>query len=257
MKRDRFESFGIGQNIRREWMDRALQLAIDGKSAEECRAILTDVVLGVDTGKGARGKESAKKAVQLLKAWFAPLDELITFVRQLKKWATECPAGEIVCLHWAVLAGTFPFFFEVCSVIGRLFTLQGKATKAQILSRCEERYGVTPTAARNLEYALWILVNFGLLKMGAEKGEYLPPDKMLVESDGTAMLVWKAALHATQGGNLAVSRLRHNPAFFPFELPNVTVSQMQSAFGDIGVASYVGVDDQLFLAEMKTKKDKQ
>lgn len=250
MKRSRFESFGIGQNVRREWMDRALQLAIEGKGVEECRSILTDVVLGIDTGRGMRGKESAKKAVQLLRVWFAPIEEMSVFVEQLKKWAAECPVEEIVCLHWAVLAGTFPFFFEVCSVLGRLFALQGKATKAQVLSRCEERYGVTPTAARNLEYALWMLVNFGMLKTGTEKGEYLPPEKAAVDREYTAMLIWKAALHATQGGNLSVSRLRHNPAFFPFELPSVTALQMSEAFCDIDVASYVGVDDQLFLKGM-------
>ena len=70
-----------------------------------------------------------------------------------------------------------------------------------------------------------------------------------VDDDRVAMMLWKAALHATRGGKLSASALRNSPAFFPFAMPMIFTSQFRDAFEDVETTQYVGVDEQIFLKE--------
>ena len=72
---------------------------------------------------------------------------------------------------------------------------------------------------------------------------------MPVSNDMLAMMLWKAALHATKGGRLPASALRNSPAFFPFAMPMVFPSQFRDAFEDVDSTQYVGVDEQIYLKE--------
>ena len=179
MKRDRFSSLGVGQNIKRAWLDATLDMVIAQTAPEETRKRLFAIVSGSETKDGLRGKESAKKVLSMLSAWFAPKEQcLAVFAGQMLKIAQQCFREERVALHWAILSATYPFFMEVSLVAGRLFGMQGSIFRQQIQRRLEEMRGASSTNGRNLEYALWILCDLGLLRRGDAKGEYLKCDPL-------------------------------------------------------------------------------
>ena len=66
MKRDRFSSFGVGQNIKRAWLDATLDMVIAQTAPVETRKRLFAIVSGSETKDGLRGKESAKKVLSML-----------------------------------------------------------------------------------------------------------------------------------------------------------------------------------------------
>ena len=247
---DRFEKLGIRQTVKRSWMDQTLRAVLSGKDEVAIRQELMMMLADAETQHGERGAEQYCKNIALLAAWFAPKDDLDVFVGQLVNLARNLDPKEWVVLHWAVLAGSYPFFYTVSSVTGRLLSMQEKVAKAQIQRRVEETYGTPGMLERNMRYAIYILIEFGFLKQTEERGVYCRGDMVPVENDMLAMLLWKAALHATKGGRLPATALRNSPAFFPFVMPMIFPSQFRDAFDDVDVAQYMGVDEQIFLKEV-------
>ena len=246
---DRFEKLGIRQVVKRRWMDQTLRCVLNGKDEDAIRKELTVMLAGDETKHGERGSEQYSKNIALLAAWFAPKDGLDAFVAQLVDVARAGGPDQWGALHWAVLAGSYPFFYSVTTVIGRLLATQEKVAKAQIQRRMEEMYGTPGMLERNLRYSIAILMDFGFLGRTEEKGVYCRGDLVAVDDDRVAMMLWKAALHATRGGKLSASALRNSPAFFPFAMPMIFTSQFRDAFEDVDTTQYVGVDEQIFLKE--------
>lgn len=246
---DRFEKLGIRQTVKRRWMDQALRAVVAGTDEASIRKELMMMLADDETQHGERGAEQYSKNIALLAAWFAPKDGLDVFVGQLVDLARKVDSRDWVALHWAVLAGSYPFFYAVSSVVGRLLSMQEKVAKAQIQRRIEETYGTPGMLERNLRYAIAILIEFGFLGPTDEKGVYCRGDLVPVDNDMMAMMLWKAALHATRGGRLPASALRNSPAFFPFAMPMVFPSQFRDAFEDVDSTQYVGVDEQIYLKE--------
>lgn len=246
MKRDRFSSLGVGQNIKRAWLEATLDMVIAQTSPEETRKRLFAIVSGSETKDGLRGKESAKKVLSMLSAWFVPKEEcLAVFAGQMLKIAQQCLREERVALHWAILSATYPFFMEVSLVAGRLFGMQESIFRQQIQRRLEEMRGASSTIGRNLEYALWILCDLGLLRMGNAKGEYLKCDPLPIVNRSVAAALWKAILLATKGGSASISRLRASPAFFAFSMSEPEESDFDDFFPDVEFSGGIGSDDIL------------
>ena len=246
---DRFEKLGIRQIVKRRWMDQALRAVLDGKDEASIRKELMMTLADDETKHGERGAEQYSKNIALLAAWFAPKDDLDVFVHQLVGIARKLDPEEWVVLHWAILAASYPFFYTVSSVIGRLLTMQPSVAKAQIQRRIEEIYGTPGMLERNLRYSISILIEFGFLKQADEKGVYCRGDMLSIDDERLAAALWKAALHATKGGKSSATALRNSPAFFAFSMPMIFPSLVRESFEDVDTAQYVGVDEQLFLKE--------
>ncbi len=244
---DKFSRFGVGQNVRREWLDAALACAAQGMPADESRVKLMEIVSRSTTKSGLRGRTSAEKVVGMLGAWFAPKKDMAHYVGQLLARAKVCSDAEIAALHWAVLSGTYPFFLEVTAMVGRLLDLQESALKSQLARRCEERFGASTTIARNLEYALWNLVELGILDHGGEKGAYKAGPKLEIEDEHTACLLWKGILHGTKTGRMDAVRLQSHPALFPFALPPMDTMALCARFDDIDWDATIGGEESVFL----------
>ena len=246
---DRFEKLGIRQMVKRRWMDQTLHAVLSGKDEASIRQELMMVLADDETQHGERGTEQYSKNIALLAAWFAPKDGLDVFVSQLVETARKIDTEQWVALHWAVLAGSYPFFYAVTSLVGRLLVFQEKVAKAQIQRRIEELYGTPGMLERNLRYSISILIEFGFLQQTDEKGVYARGSLLPIETDRLALVLWKAALHATRGGMLSATALRNSPAFFPFAMPMIFPSQLREAFDDVDTTQYVGVEEQIFLKE--------
>lgn len=244
---DHFEKLGIRQTVKRRWMDQTLRAVLAGKDEAAIRQELTMMLTDDETKCGERGAGQYSKNIAILAAWFAPKDDLDVFVGQLVALAKNLDPRNWAVLHWALLAASYPFFYTVSFVVGRLLSMQEKVAKAQIQRRVEESYGTPGMLERNLRYAISILIEFGFLKQTDEKGVYCRGDLLPVDDDRLAMVLWKAALHATKGGRLSATAIRNSPAFFPFAMPMIFPSQFREAFDDVDTTQYVGVDEQIFL----------
>jgi hypothetical protein len=62
-----------------------------------------------------------------------------------KRAALTCVAStsgaKRIGVHWAMVGGTHPFFFDVATHVGKLIKLHGQASRSQITRRMTEAWG--------------------------------------------------------------------------------------------------------------------
>ncbi len=242
-KPSRFQKLGMGRSVRLAWMDMALSMTLNGHTPAECRTRMTEFIAGEGTAGGERGLESARKAARFTACWYSPTDDLAHFHDQLVAEARQVPRDEWRPLHWALLIANYPFLLGTATVIGRLFSLQGRAEKGQVEKRLRDIYGAQPFIERNMRYAISTLLDFGLVAAVGRTGVYTP-SKSPVKTDAVmTALLWKALLHGTEGGSLPYTTLRNSPAYFPFTMADISLGQFAALFNDVKCDHFLGSDD--------------
>lgn len=241
-KTSRYEKLGFKVVLERSWLDLALDLMLQKKSPDEIRETLKEAILV--TGK--RSEQTTRFAIQIIRAWFEPDDDLVVFRDQLLAKAHSVPQSQWSALHWACLTAAYPFLLSVSTVFGRLLALQDEATKAQLLTRMQDIYGTRETVERALYYALGTFINLGLVEKKTKTGIMAAPEKITHLDEQMGILLWKAVLHATQGNRLPVHSLRNSPALYPFDMPEIYAGQKFDDLPDLTYNRY-GSDEIMML----------
>ena len=242
----RHDKLGIKQTIRKEWMNRVVQMMLAGMSEGDIRADLYDYLATQKQsgGIGLRGQKTYGMAIGILASWFAPDAELRAFCDDALKQAHKISPKDWLPIHWAIISASYPFWFNVAKQVGRLLNLQVQITQTQIFNRLKEQYGDRETVARNARYAVRSFVAWGVLKGSGAKGCYEKAAPVTIPDPNLAILMFEAALHAAPEGKGPLGLLLNNPAFFPFQLPVITGDFISQRTDRIDVVRY-GLDDEL------------
>ena len=242
----RFDTVGIKQVIRFEWMQKTSNFLLSGLNAKTIRQELHEFLANIK-GSGAigeRGKTSRSQVVNILmKTWVSPESDLLSFRNAALRILKENPSMSLP-IHWGMISAAYPFWFNVAKQTGRLFNLQEQITQAQVFSRLKEQYGDRETVARNARYAVRSFVAWGVLIDSKVKGCYEKGKPMGISDSNLAILLYEAALHADKEGKAALGLLKNNPAFFPFQFPVLTGDYISQQSNTIDVVRY-GLDDEL------------
>lgn len=241
----RYDKLGFKQPLKKAWLNYALMLTMQNDPA--FREKLSEFVKADDTADGERADGSVQYTMALLSAWLKPDPDLIPFRDQLLAQAEQIPQNQWDALHWALLSASYPFFLAVTTVTGRLLALQELVTKTQIFARLAETYGKREVIERNMRYVVQTMMNLGLLTKTDKKGVYGPPDRLTIEAPQTALLLWKAVVHATRGNRMPVSALRNAPAFYAFALPDIIPEIHCKIFPDLEYIRFNQNDELLTL----------
>jgi len=139
----------------------------------------------------------------------------------LRRAALQCvpnASGENrIAVHWAMVAGTHPFFFDVATHVGKLLKLNGQANRSQIKRRLTETWGDRSTLERTIQHVLRSMGQWGLLRAGEEQGSIVGPTRRIRTNDQVSQLLLHSVLLG-HGKGLPFSRLIDHPALFAFEL---------------------------------------
>jgi hypothetical protein len=137
----------------------------------------------------------------------------------LKQAALKCVAtasGEMrVGVHWAMVAGTHPFFFDVATHVEKLTKLHGQANRSQIKRRMTETWGDRSTLERTIQHVLRSMAQWELLRAGEEQGSIIGPARRADVNDEVGQLLLHSVL-LSHGKGLPFFHLIDHPALFPF-----------------------------------------
>jgi hypothetical protein len=250
----RHEAIGIKQVVRMEWYDYALDMLINCTSPKEIRKQLDAFICErlESGGYGERGEKTYTKAVtQIMKCWVSPDRELIAFRNNALSLAQKIGKDMRPVLHWAVTTAAYPFWHRVAEQVGRLLNLQEVITQHQIRLRCFEGMGERSTVERSVRRVIRTFVVWGFLIDMGIKGHYQKLAPVNITDQNLVALLIEAALHATPEGCGTVGMLINNPAFFPFQLPNMTGSFVSQHNRRIFVI-YNGFEDELLKLDQLT-----
>jgi len=122
---ERYESIGIKQTIRFEWMLKTVNLLLAGLDSKSIRMELHEYLREKrgDGSIGERGETSRSQVVNMLmKIWVSPDQDLLTFRDSCLAYLSE-KTDQPLAVHWAMVAAVYPFWFNVAQTTGRLLGL--------------------------------------------------------------------------------------------------------------------------------------
>jgi hypothetical protein len=205
---------GFDRTISSEWLDAAVARVMSGEDPEATRKFLWDFLEDVEPGitnNSGRGKT----LTVLTRIWVSVPKQ----AQPLKQAALKCVAStsgeERIGVHWAMVAGTHPFFFDVATHVGKLIKLHGQANRSQVKRRMIETWGDRSTLERTIQHVLRSLTQWRLLRPGEEHDSLIgPPRRISIGNDVGQLLIHSILLSGGKG--LPFSQLIDHPALFPF-----------------------------------------
>src|SRR5437879_3817665 len=116
---------GVDRTIAAEWLDAAVARVMTGEPADATRKVLWEFLEGVEpatTNNSSRGKT----LTVLTRLWVSVPEQAQPLKRAALQTVTSASAEKRIGIHWAMIAGTHPFFFDVATYVGKLIKLHGQ-----------------------------------------------------------------------------------------------------------------------------------
>lgn len=212
----RRKTLGFDRRMDLAWLDAAAAAATRGENAAAARphlfAMLEGIVSG-DTAQSGRGKT----VTVLNRIWFNTEAAVGLRERALKAFGQAPGADDRLAIHWAMCAGTHPFFVDVAAATGRLLRMQGEVAQSLVLRRVQESWGERSTLHRAVQRMSRNWVEWDVLAETDVRGVYRPGKAFRV-SGAPAHLLLEAVLLGGERRAAPVEELLQHPALFPFEI---------------------------------------
>ena len=217
---------GFDRTISSEWMDAAVARVITGEAPDATRKFLWDFLEGVESGT-TNNSNRGKTLTVLTRIWVSVPKQAEPLKQAALKCVASTPGEARIGLHWAMVIGTHPFFFDVATQVGKLIKLHGHSTRSQIKRRMTEAWGDRSTLERTIQHALRSMTQWGILRAGPERGSLIGPMRRIAISNEVGKVLVHSVLLA-QGKGLPFSQLIDHPALFPFDV-KLTVRDLMQA----------------------------
>lgn len=220
----KYETLGIKQVIRFEWMQKTVDLLLEKNDKNLIRKYLHEF-LNSKKGSGAEGNRSDQTRSftvnNLMRIWISPGLELIPFRDDSLEFLRENPSKSLA-IHWGMISSVYPFWFNVARQTGRLLSLQNQVSQNQIINRLKEQYGDRQSVSRYARFVIRSFVAWGILQDSKTKGCYEKVAPVKIDDMHLMILMLESGLLATKERKNTFIQLMNNPAFFPFSFPSVS-----------------------------------
>lgn len=200
---------GFDRFISLEWAQRALEVRAGLAELDELDVLLDE----------AHSGPSAKKKTRtvLNRLWLEPRKDLESFAQRAVELFQSSPSISPAALTWGMAIVTYPFFAKVAEIVGRLTSLQGDCSTAEVHRRMAEIYGEREGTRRMTNMVLQSQIDWGLLNR-SENGKTLTRHKAYaLEGPDLARWMTTAVLGAV-GRPIGLGTLDAQPVLFPFDL---------------------------------------
>lgn len=201
---------GFDRFIQLDWVAAVLAVRDGTSSLAQLKELL---------GSSGLGKEAlAKSLTKLNGLGLQPRRDLANFVdRGRSVVRVGAMANGVAAYGWAVSIATYPFFGKVAELTGRLTSLQGDCSVAEIHRRMAEVYGDREVTKRATQAVLQTQSNWGALQRVDKGKRIICLAQTTIDNDEfTAWLIEAAVRYSDKP--VSVPTLQSLPVLFPFTL---------------------------------------
>jgi hypothetical protein len=216
MSSGRRKLLGFDQRVRLEWMDAALGHAASGKSVDDTREALLDLLDGVVGGRRQASARS-KTVTVLCRIWGGIVPGTSGLRTRALEVLSSLNASERVTLHWSMSLVAYPFFAEIASIVGRLLELQDEAPMAHVTRRTVELWGDREKVRGASQKVVRSMADWGCL-VEPTKGVFRRRAPQPVVSGELASILAEALIFGGEQSAIPLPQLLRHPAAFPFQL---------------------------------------
>lgn len=204
---------GFDRFIHLDWASVAIRIRAGGATFDDLDEVLNS------THAGPAAKKKTRTVLNRL--WLEPRADLIDFADRGVEIYCHAPDATVPALTWGMALATYPFFGKVAEIVGRLTTLQGDCTSAEVHRRMAEIYGEREGTRRMTNMVLQSQASWGAIER-TDKGKLIKRRKA-IDLNGSAVAAWLAeACLRYNGRALPVASIETNPAIYPFILGGST-----------------------------------
>ncbi len=200
---------GFDRFIRLEWAKRALEVRAGLTELDELDVLLDE----------AHSGPSAKKKTRtvLNRLWLEPRKDLEPFAQRAVELFQSSPSTSPAALTWGMAIVAYPFFAKVAEIVGRLTSLQGDCTTAEVHRRMAEIYGEREGTRRMTNMVLQSQIDWGLLNR-SDNGKTLTRKKAIALEEPDLMRWMATAVLEAVGRPIGLGTLDAQPVIYPFVL---------------------------------------
>ena len=200
---------GFDRFIQLDWAAAALRVRLGTATIED----LSEFLDASHSGPAAK----KKTRTVLNRLWLEPFPDLVEFSDRGVQIYRDAPGTSVAALTWGMAIATYPFFGRVAEIVGRLTTLQGDCTSAEVHRRMAEIYGEREGTRRMTNMVLQSQANWGAIDRPNKGKQIVRKDP--IELQGSAVIPWlvEACLRHT-GRSLPIATLDSHPLVYPFRL---------------------------------------
>ena len=231
---------GFDRFIRLDWAAAALRVRSGAADISELDQTLTEAHAGPEAKKKTR--------TVLNRLWLEPREEVVGLADRGVDIFGRISNAQVAVLTWGMAIAVYPFFAKVAEIVGRLTSIQGDCTTAEVHRRMAEIYGEREGTRRMTNMVLQSQVDWSLLSK-SENGKTLTrKPSTAIQSPETVQWLSEALLMHV-GRPLGLDGLAGQPTMFPFSLGDnlgyvLSSSAVLEVRADSAGARIVGLKDR-------------
>lgn len=200
---------GFDRFIQLEWAAVAMKVRAGLATADD----LSQVLDAAGLGKEAKAKTQTKLNALCLE----PRTDLASFIDRGVRIFRPDDACGLAVFAWGASIATYPFFGKVSEFVGRLTSIQGDCSAAEIHRRMSEVYGDRQVTKRATQAVLQTQASWGAIER-VEKGKRLVRKSPIVVDQAEAVTWLLEAALRYVGKRVAVPTLQSLSVMYPFVL---------------------------------------
>lgn len=204
------KTVGFACNIKPAWLDKAMQLKIDGLNEQDYRNELNKYLsFEIDSPTRLR-----KTREILMNVWFYENDNMTEIRNEAIRIIQKRPEDAIP-IHICLIYMAYAVVADVCSIIGRMFEYSDEIGNAAIKEKLFDAWGERGTLETTARRVSLTLKDFGVLT-APSKFRYRLKKVPVFNADTTAFLLW-IAMKLDGKSYYTFPELNEFYTLFPFE----------------------------------------
>ena len=205
---------GLARPLKIEWMNKTVDMILEGKSTDTIKSELNEYLsFEIDSPTSRR-----KTRESLMNIWVAEPEGYDNIKNNIKKMALSMyPALmlEKLPLHWCMMLVKYPIFLDICSLIGKMASIEEFFTTAWIKEKLFGLWGERTSLEVPVKNILRTFINFGTLAK-VKTGVY-KTNMQAITDKRTVQLFIITLLSLGKKSYYEVTELSKATVFFPFE----------------------------------------
>ena len=204
---------GFDRFIHLDWAATALRIRASEATSEDLMELLAS------SHAGPAAKKKTRTVLNRL--WLEPRPDLVDFADRGVQIYRQAPNATTLALTWGMALVTYPFFGRVAEIVGRLTSIQGDCTSAEVHRRMAEIYGEREGTRRMTNMVLQSQASWDAIER-LNNGKTILR-KSAVNLHGSPVASWLAeACLRYSGRALPVANIASNPIIIPFNFGGST-----------------------------------
>lgn len=204
------KTVGLSRNIKLQWLNKAVELLNNGLGEAEYKQALNEY-LSFEIGSATNLRKTREI---LMNIWFYESEETDSIRKEGLSLIQELP-DHALAVHWCMMQATYPVFFDLCKMIGRIAEFQDEITLSVLKQKLFDEWGERTTLSHSTDKIISTMKDFDVINC-QKPGKYKISRHTITNDKIVCFVVW-VAMKLCRKSYCSFSELTTLDGLFPFE----------------------------------------